>query len=53
MNTRGKPAAMATIEAWARARGITPLGRWGRWEHMNSDVAVELALDAAEEALRG
>lgn len=53
VNTRGKPAAMAAIAAWAGARGITPLGRWGRWEHMNSDVAVDQALTAAEEARRG
>ncbi len=53
VNTRGKPAAVAAIAAWARARRITPLGRWGLWEHMNSDVAVDLALAAAEEALRG
>lgn len=53
VNTRGKPAAVAAILAWARAHNITPLGRWGLWEHMNSDVAVEQALVAAEEALRG
>ena len=26
---------------------IVGLGRWGRWEHMNSDVAVSEALSVA------
>jgi protoporphyrinogen oxidase len=47
VNTRGKPAAMTAIARWAAAHGITPLGRWGTWEHMNSDVVVEQALAAA------
>jgi hypothetical protein len=28
---------------FARERSIYPLGRWGTWEHMNSDVAAKLA----------
>lgn len=51
VNTVGKPEAVATILAWARAHGIIGLGRWGTWEHMNSDVAVDLALGAAEKSL--
>lgn len=50
VNTLGKPEAMARITAWARSRDILPLGRWGTWEHMNSDVAVDLALKAAATA---
>jgi protoporphyrinogen oxidase len=41
LNTREKQAAVAGICRWAEQNGIIALGRWGRWEHMNSDVAVE------------
>lgn len=51
VNTLAKPAAVAALERWARGQAILPLGRWGQWEHMNSDVAVELALKAAEAAI--
>ncbi len=47
VNTRTKPAALATILQWATAHDIHPLGRWGTWEQINSDVAVDLALQAA------
>ncbi len=40
---------MAKILAWAKANGVHPLGRWGQWEHMNSDVAVSLAIAAGRE----
>ena len=49
VNTLGKPAAVATVMAWAKSHGIQPLGRWGHWEHMNSDVAVSLAIAAGRE----
>lgn len=47
VNTRGKPEAVKIISEWAFRNGIVPLGRWGTWEHMNSDVAVELGRKAA------
>jgi protoporphyrinogen oxidase len=47
VNTLGKPGVIALITAWAEANGILPLGRWGTWEHMNSDIAVDLALKAS------
>ena len=49
INTLGKPAAVEKILAWGRSNGIVGLGRWGRWEHMNSDVAVAEALQVANE----
>jgi len=49
VNTRGKPEAVQDVLAWGRANGIVGLGRWGRWEHMNSDVAVAEALQMAKE----
>lgn len=48
INTLGKPEAVEKILAWGRDNGILPLGRWGLWEHMNSDVAVEHAMEAAQ-----
>lgn len=47
INTLGKPEAVARILSWAKSRGILGIGRWGRWEHMNSDVAVAEALQVA------
>lgn len=47
VNTLGKPEAVDKILAWGHGNGIVGLGRWGRWEHMNSDVAVAEALQMA------
>lgn len=47
INTLGKPEAVERLLAWAAGHGIVGLGRWGRWEHMNSDVAVAEALQMA------
>jgi protoporphyrinogen oxidase len=49
INTLGKREAVKKILAWGRSNGVFGLGRWGRWEHMNSDVAVEEALRLASE----
>ena len=47
INTLGKPEAVEKILAWGRDHGIVGIGRWGRWEHMNADVAVAEALEAS------
>lgn len=47
VNTLGKPEAVKKILDWGRCNGIIGLGRWGRWEHMNSDVAVSESLQMA------
>lgn len=49
LNTRSKPMHLQRVIDWAKSRSIMPLGRWGEWEHMNSDVAMNKALDLAEE----
>ena len=49
LNTVGKPDAIATVLDWGRREGIVGLGRWGEWEHMNSDAAVEAGLRLADE----
>jgi protoporphyrinogen oxidase len=51
VNTLGKPEAVDAIGQWALGRGILPLGRWGTWEHMNSDIATQLGIEAAKKAL--
>jgi UDP-galactopyranose mutase len=48
LNTLGKPEAIKNVLKWAGSRSIIGLGRWGEWEHMNSDVAIEKALQLAE-----
>jgi protoporphyrinogen oxidase len=51
INTAGKPAAVDTITEWAHSACVLPLGRWGLWERMNSDVAVSQAIAAAKDML--
>lgn len=48
LNTLGKNEAMAALLAETAARGVLGLGRWGEWQHYNSDVVVERALEMAE-----
>ena len=48
VNTRRKPRLIENILEWAKSRSIIGLGRWGEWEHMNSDVAIEKSLTLAE-----
>ena len=47
LNTIGKNEAMAELLAELRGSGVLGLGRWGEWQHYNSDVVVEHALAAA------
>ncbi len=53
INTTAKPDAINRVLEWAGQHQITGLGRWGTWEHMNSDVAVAQAIEAAERAVQG
>ena len=53
INTLGKPKAIEHILTWARKLGIVGAGRWGRWEHMNSDVAVAEAIQLASDLAAG
>lgn len=47
VNTIDKPAAIERITKWADTKGLVAAGRWGTWEHMNSDIAVSKAIDIA------
>lgn len=51
LNTIDKPKAIKVILDWAEAKNVYGLGRWGRWNHMNSDVAVDEALALAEKVI--
>ena len=52
LNTIDKPGAVKKILDWGQGKGIIGLGRWGEWEHMNSDVAVSRALEMGEKLTR-
>jgi protoporphyrinogen oxidase len=53
LNTLEKPDALARVLRWSRQQSIIGLGRWGTWEHMNSDVAVSQAIAEAKTLLGG
>jgi protoporphyrinogen oxidase len=46
VNTLGKPEAVEQIHQWATSQRVISAGRWGKWEQMNSDIAVAEALVA-------
>ncbi len=48
VNTLQKPQAIKEICEWGNNNRIIGMGRWGTWEHMNSDVAVASALSMAD-----
>jgi len=50
VNTLHKPLLVDVIHAWAHHARVLPLGRWGHWEHINSDVAVASGIKAATAA---
>lgn len=53
VNTIDKPERIARILEWAKSRNITGFGRWGTWEHMNSDIAVKSAMALARMVIEG
>lgn len=53
INTIEKPGAVKNILNWAKENSVIGLGRWGTWEHMNSDVAVDQALQLANQLAKG
>lgn len=48
LNTVEKPEAIKRLLEWSKEKGVYGLGRWGEWEHYNSDVVVELAMQLAD-----
>lgn len=51
LNVSDKPEAIASIMHWGKQNNIVGLGRWGTWEHMNSDVAVSMGITSAHQIL--
>lgn len=48
LNTIGKNERMKELLEWNKEKSIYGLGRWGEWQHYNSDVVVAKALDLAD-----
>ncbi len=53
LNTIGKNETMAELLSDMKKRDIIGLGRWGEWQHFNSDLVVERALALARELTQG
>ena len=49
LNTIGKQENMQKLLSWAKSKNIIGLGRWGEWQHYNSDVVVALGMKLADE----
>lgn len=52
LNTINKPQQIQEILSWGKTKNIYGLGRWGEWQHMNSDVAVQGAINFTRDLLR-
>lgn len=53
LNTIGKEEIMKRLLSYMKERNIIGLGRWGEWQHYNSDVVVDRALTLADELCFG
>ncbi len=51
VNTIDKREAIARVLDEAKKNRVYGLGRWGEWEHFNSDVTVKRAMDLAVKML--
>ena len=49
LNTIGKQEKMKELLDYTGEKNVIGLGRWGEWQHYNSDVVVSLALKKADE----
>ena len=47
LNTLGKQETMTDILDFFKEKNILGLGRWGEWQHFNSDAVVERAIGLA------
>lgn len=48
LNTRDKPQIMKDLLSFAKSKNVIGLGRWGEWEHYNSDLTVQKAMELVE-----
>ena len=51
LNTIGKQEIITEFLEYTKSKQIYGLGRWGQWQHFNSDVVMRLAMDMACEML--
>lgn len=49
LNTIGKQEMIGEFLDHASSKNIYGLGRWGQWQHFNSDVVMRQAMDLADE----
>lgn len=47
LNTKDKPEIMKQLLNFSESKGVFGLGRWGEWEHFNSDIVVDRAIKLA------
>lgn len=48
LNTIGKQEIMKDLLEYMQDKGVYGLGRWGEWQHYNSDVVVARALELSD-----
>lgn len=48
LNTIGKEENMAALLVFVEKKGVIGLGRWGEWQHFNSDVVIARGMDLAD-----
>jgi len=53
LNTIDKPMIMKKLLDKMEENNIMGLGRWGEWQHYNSDVVVHRAINLADKCVRG
>ncbi len=51
LNTIGKQEKMKELLDYTSSKEIYGLGRWGQWQHFNSDVCIRKAMDLADELI--
>ena len=52
LNTKTKPRMISRLLSWTEQRGVIGVGRWGEWEHYNSDVTVAKAMSAVAKIMK-
>ena len=52
LNTKTKPRMISELLSWSEQRGVIGVGRWGEWEHYNSDVTVAKAMSAVAKIMK-
>lgn len=52
LNIIGKDEILTKLLKWTKSKRVYGLGRWGEWQHFNSDVTVEKAIALADGFLK-